>query len=92
MRGYFFCSQTDSLTSLFRPKRLISVLKGGGVAVRFICTYQAKLLLPVGNENVMAASETMKPMAGELEIAVFPDQSHRCLPGEKTIIRFHLRG
>jgi len=76
----------------FAPKRLISVLEGGGVAIRFLCTYQASLLLPVENENVMAASETMKPMAGELEIAVFPDLSHHCLPGEKTIIRFHLRG
>lgn len=48
--------------------------------------------MPVENGNVMAASETMKSMAGELEIAVFPDKSHCCLPGEKTIIRFHLEG
>lgn len=40
----------------------------------------------------MTVSETMKPMEGELEIAVFPDHSHRCLPGEKTIIRFRLLG
>jgi hypothetical protein len=37
-------------------------------------------------------TEAMKPMTGELEIAAFPDHSHRCLPGEKTIIRFRLLG
>jgi hypothetical protein len=76
-----------------RPKRLISVLEGGGVAIRFLCTYQASILRPiVVDENVLSVSEAMRPMKGELEIAVFPDHSHRCLPGEKTIIRFRLMG
>ena len=34
----------------------------------------------------------MKPMSGELEVAVVPDDSHRLLLGRRTVIRFRMLG
>ena len=71
---------------------MISVLEGGGIAIRFVCSYCAPILYPVKEGSTVTISESTKPMKGELEVAVFPDQSHRFLPGEKIIIRFRLFG
>ena len=68
------------------------MLDRGGVAIRFLCTCQASILRPIMGKTPMTISESMKSMAGELEIAVFSDWSHHLLPGEKTIIRFRLLG
>jgi hypothetical protein len=34
----------------------------------------------------------MKPVCGELEVAVVPDDSHNILVGRRTIIRFRMLG
>ncbi|KAJ3515459.1 hypothetical protein NLJ89_g1752 [Agrocybe chaxingu] len=76
----------------FHSKRLVSVLDGGGVSVRFVCNYQVPILQPMLEKDGISISTFAKTMQGELEIAVVPDRSHRFLPGHRTIIRFRLLG
>ncbi|CAA7259873.1 unnamed protein product [Cyclocybe aegerita] len=76
----------------FHSKRLVSVLDGGGVSIRFVCNYQVPILQPMRENDGISISTFAKTMQGELEIAVVPDRSHRFLPGHRTIIRFRLLG
>ncbi|KAF8974430.1 hypothetical protein BDZ97DRAFT_1773564 [Flammula alnicola] len=76
----------------FSPKRLVSILDGGGIAVRFGCVYAVPILQPMLHDNKTSITTITKNMRCELEIANVPDRSHRFIPGQRTIIRFRLLG
>ncbi|KAF8165234.1 hypothetical protein B0H34DRAFT_229740 [Crassisporium funariophilum] len=78
----------------FSPKRLVSILEGGGIAERFICIRQVPHLQANSDSHQehVSISTCMKNMQGELEIAVLADHSHRYFPGQRTIVRFRLIG
>ncbi|KJA30145.1 hypothetical protein HYPSUDRAFT_32243 [Hypholoma sublateritium FD-334 SS-4] len=76
----------------FNHKRQVLILKGGGVAVRFVAQYSAPVLQVMTRDNVSQISTFTKKMQCELEIANLPDHSHPFIPGQQTIIRFRLLG
>ncbi|KDR83622.1 hypothetical protein GALMADRAFT_235913 [Galerina marginata CBS 339.88] len=76
----------------FSPKRLLSILDGGGIAIRFSCLHPVPILNPTNNRGETSIGTIVKTMQCEMEIAVLPDHSHRLMPGQRTIIRFRLFG
>jgi len=54
-------------------------------------TSRQSLLKHTGAKAVMKKTE-IKTMAGELEVAVIPDHTHRLFVGQRTIVRFRLVG
>ncbi|KAF8192630.1 hypothetical protein BJ912DRAFT_269433 [Pholiota molesta] len=76
----------------FNPKRLVSILEGGGIAIRFVSVYSVPVLRATVCDNKTVINTVSKDMQCELEIASVPDDSHRFIPGQRTIIRFRLLG
>ncbi|OAX36277.1 hypothetical protein K503DRAFT_314871 [Rhizopogon vinicolor AM-OR11-026] len=93
-----------ALLAQFKPLESF-VIQSGGFIARYDCTLELIVPLrplPKGkdskdtdtSESSMSTSHVpyMKPMSGELEVAVVPDDSHRLLLGQRTIIRFRMLG
>lgn len=74
----------------FSPKRLVSILDGGGISIRFCSMYAVPILQAKKDQTTIA--KFAKSMQCELEIASLPDYSHRFIPGQRTIVRFRLLG
>jgi hypothetical protein len=81
------------------------VVQSGGVVARYNCALE--LIVPLRplpkakdtGTTMSPESDTssfqvpyMKPMSGELEVAIVPSDSHRLLLGRRTIIRFRMLG
>jgi hypothetical protein len=49
-------------------------------------------MIPVESDTPSSHVPYVKPISGELEVAVVPDDSHRLLLGRRTIIRFRMLG
>lgn len=74
------------------PKRLVSILDGGGISIRFYSMYSVPILQAMKDQDQTSIAEFEKGMQCELEIVSIPDYSHRFIPGQRTIIRFRLLG
>ncbi|KAJ7065366.1 hypothetical protein C8F01DRAFT_1125380 [Mycena amicta] len=78
----------------FSPTSWVSILGSPrGIINRFACTHvvdMQRVPPPPGCPPFL--DPPLKTMQGELEVAVLADDSHRCLAGEKTIVRFRLVG
>lgn len=75
------------------------IIKSGGVIMRYKCTLELITLRPLPKTTDSKDTNTssshvpyMKPVFGELEVAVVPDDSHNILVGRRTIIRFRMLG
>ncbi|KAG2749328.1 hypothetical protein P692DRAFT_201839849 [Suillus brevipes Sb2] len=76
------------------------IIKSGGVIMRYKCALE--LIIPLhplpkttDSKDINTSSSHvpyMKPVCGELEVAVVPDDSHNILVGRRTIIRFRMLG
>lgn len=76
------------------------IIKSGGVIMRYKCALE--LIIPfhplpktTDSKDINTSSSHvpyMKPVCGELEVAVVPDDSHNILVGRRTIIRFRMLG
>ncbi|KAJ3927647.1 MAG: hypothetical protein NXY57DRAFT_978284 [Lentinula lateritia] len=67
------------------------VVAYGGLITRFACRGMVPMILPPGVTPTMAVP-LMSDMFGELEVVVLPVDSHRCFPGQRTVVRFRLVG
>ncbi|KAJ8583277.1 hypothetical protein M405DRAFT_519957 [Rhizopogon salebrosus TDB-379] len=94
----------SALLTEFKPSESF-VVQSGGVVARYNCALE--LIVPLrplpkakdtgttmSPESDTSSSQVpyMKPMSGELEVAVVSDDSHRLLLGRRTIIRFRMLG
>lgn len=85
---FFVYSTTQNIS----PKRLVSMLDGGGISIRFYSMYPVPILQAMKDQDQTSIAKFAKGMQCELEIANLPDYSHRFIPGQRTIIRFRLLG
>ncbi|OJA09017.1 hypothetical protein AZE42_07389 [Rhizopogon vesiculosus] len=94
----------SALLAQFKPLESF-VIQSGGVIARYKCALELIVpLRPLPKERDSKDTDTpdsstssshvpyMKPMSGELEVAVVPDDSHRLLLGQRTITRFRMLG
>ncbi|KAG1734576.1 hypothetical protein EDB19DRAFT_1140568 [Suillus lakei] len=96
-----------TLLTEFKPTEGFKI-KSGGVIMRYKCALELIVpLRPLSNTTDSKDTETStpsesdtssphvpyrKPVLGELEVAVIPDDSHSILLGRRTIIRFRMLG
>ncbi|ESK94947.1 hypothetical protein Moror_13952 [Moniliophthora roreri MCA 2997] len=71
----------------FDPQSRVSSFAFGGIITRFNC--QHKIALTIQPQTQPPPPRTM---IGELEVVVLPDDSHRFIPGQRTVVRFRLVG
>ncbi|KAG1727766.1 uncharacterized protein EDB91DRAFT_1163173 [Suillus paluster] len=94
----------STLLTEFKPTEGF-IIKSGGVIMRYKCALELIVPLrplpnstdngaPTPSEGDTSSSHVpyMKPVFGELEVAIIPDDSHRSLLGRRTIIRFRMLG
>ncbi|KAJ3906155.1 hypothetical protein F5879DRAFT_947529 [Lentinula edodes] len=84
--------QIEKVASVkFLPSSRSCVVAYGGLITRFACRGMVPMILPPGVTPTMAVP-LMRDMFGELEVVVLPVDSHRCFPGQRTVVRFRLVG
>ncbi|KAF9077160.1 hypothetical protein BDP27DRAFT_599498 [Rhodocollybia butyracea] len=62
----------------------------GGIVTRFACRDLVALAVP--HDLGATVSHPAREMVGELEVVVLPVSSHRCFPGQRTVVRLRLVG
>ncbi|KAJ3808558.1 hypothetical protein F5876DRAFT_78624 [Lentinula aff. lateritia] len=84
--------QIEKVASVkFLPSSRLCVVAYGGLITRFACRGMVPMILPPGVTPTMTVP-LMRDMFGELEVVVLPVDSHRCFPGQRTVVRFRLVG
>ncbi|KAJ3773944.1 hypothetical protein FB446DRAFT_505365 [Lentinula raphanica] len=84
--------QVETVTSLeFIPSSRSCMIAYGGLITRFACRGMVPMQYPPGFSPSLEIPPS-RDMMGELEVVVLPVESHRCFPGQRTVVRFRLVG
>jgi hypothetical protein len=76
-----------------REEPILSVSVSASPTAPSTSTSKSDLSHPTNDsDNTVKKPTKIKTMAGELEVAVMPDLSHRFFVGQRTIVRFRLVG